>query len=728
MGREAKQAIPSLVEALKDEDGDVRISAAFALVRIKLEVKQAIPVLIEALKSEDANIRFDAAKALGAIGPEAKQAIPALVEALKEQPRMFAGGPAEALGRIGPEAVPALTEALKDRSLRFGAAIALSEIGLEAKQAMPALIEALKDESPTIRSSIARALGSIATALFDTKSTEALPLLREAYEALLADPALKDEASTVKRTIDYFETLWWVNLTNRIERFIQNHPFISLAIAAYLVLQLAWLFLFWRWPLLLLKIVTSLGKVGEKLRIPKLDIPVPVPPLLVFPLFYYRSRLLNAWVQHYLVNAKENFNSKQTVLQRKVYVALPVSINDKTCDSLSVASLQPTFNKSKVTVLVTGEGGTGKTSLACQMAIWAMQTDQQKRLYKTYPALSVLIESNLEPRIDGKDVLTEAVHGQLRDLIGETEPIFEELFIQLLRKGRVLVIVDSLSELNEATRKSLRPTEKGFPIAALVVTSRIEEDMGGAIKTTIRPLRLKSNALSGFFHDYLSQCGKRELFEDEEFFDGCRRLSQIVGGREITVLIAKMFAEQMVASKEETSDRELPRNLPDLMQGYIKTLNDQIKADKLDTLAVLGSARVVAVKCLEQTYRPAPAKIGEVIDALATDTDAKALLKYLEGRLRLIQTTGAAGDEIRFSLDPLAEYLTGLYLVETYRDDGEKWRAFIDYAQEQPGAPEAIKGFLLAVHDCCVEKGSEYRVPEKVKDELAKLAGLDQER
>ncbi len=35
------------------------------------------------------------------------------------------------------------------------------------------------------------------------------------------------------------------------------------------------------------------------------------------------------------------------------------------------------------------------------------------------------------------------------------------------------------------------------------------------------------------------------------------------------------------------------------------------------------------------------------------------------------------------------------------------------------------QGFLLAVRDCCVEKGSEYLVPEKINDELAGLAGLD---
>src|SRR6185503_928885 len=167
------------------------------------------------------------------------------------------------------------------------------------------------------------------------------------------------------------------------------------------------------------------------------------------------------------------------------------------------------------------------------------------------------------------------------------EPIYEELFIQLLRKRRVLVILDSMSELDEMTRKSVRPALSDFPIAALVVTSRIDEDLGGATKTMVSPMRLRSYSLSTFLHEYLTRSGKRKLFEDEEFFDGCRRLSQIVSEREITVLIARLYADQMIASKEWTSDGELPRNFPDLMQGYVKNLNNKVQADKLDTNTVL---------------------------------------------------------------------------------------------------------------------------------------------
>jgi HEAT repeat protein len=622
----------------------------------------------------------------------------------------------------------------QDATVRRSAAFALARIGPEAKEAAPALIVALKDQDAAVRRSAAEALGQIATALFDTRSTESLVQLKAAYEALGVHPdsEVKKQAIRVKRTIDYFESLWWVEARNRAIKAISDHPYISLAITAYLLLQLTWLLFFWLRPLSLLKVIISLSKTGEKYKIPKFEIPIPLKTALVFPVFHYRPRLLDAWVRYHLVISRENFAKKQTVAQRKVYVTMPALIDEQMRESISAAALQPIFDKKKATLLIAGEGGAGKTSLACQMATWAMADEPVHQLCRTHQMLPVLVEANLEPRTDNKDMLVETVRGSLRELIGEPEPIFEELLLHLLRKRRVLVIVDSLSELDETTRKSVRPASADFPVAALVVTSRIDETLGGASKTPLRLLRLKSDRLSTFMDRYLEHLGKRELFKDKEYFDECSRLSDIVSDRDITVLIAKMYAEQMVAAKEadagaRASGHDMPRNLPDLMLGYVNNLNEQVKAERQDIDKVIRVSKVVAWECLKHTCRPTTVKRADVLKALINEADAETLLKYLSGRLHLIQTAGPISDLVRFSLDPLAEYLAALYLVERCREFEDLWKEFFDIAEKQPGAPETIKGFLLAVRDCCLEKGIGYNVPEWVGNKLAQLAGLDEE-
>lgn len=170
----ATEAVPALADALQDENDQVRTTAVFALSKIGPKAKAAVPALILALKDKQSLIRAGAAQTLERIGPHAKPAVPALIEALKKDSRDHSA--VAALGAIGPsakEAVPLLINALEngDEYLRRRAAWALGNIGPASKPAMPALIAAAKNK----RSEDAiRALGKIGA---DTKTT--VPLLIE---------------------------------------------------------------------------------------------------------------------------------------------------------------------------------------------------------------------------------------------------------------------------------------------------------------------------------------------------------------------------------------------------------------------------------------------------------------------------------------------------------------------------------------------------------------------
>jgi hypothetical protein len=86
-------------------------------------------------------------------------------------------------------------------------------------------------------------------------------------------------------------------------------------------------------------------------------------------------------------------------------------------------------------------------------------------------------------------------------------------------------------------------------------------------------------------------------------------------------------------------------------------------------------------------------------------------VNYLERNLRLVQVIGAGRDKVKFALDPLAEYLAGLYVVEHYDGNEQLWRDFLAKTDSVPDAPGAIKGFLLAVRDCCLTPEAEQNVP-----------------
>lgn len=760
LGRIGQIAVPALIEALKEEDAEFRKLAAFALSWMGAEAKKAVPVLIEllgnkdekvrwhairslggigpvakgvvsalmkALRDENSEVRAIAASALGEIGPEAKAAVPALIDALRDPADSVRRSSAEALGLIGPDAkaaVPALIVALRGGSsiVENSAAEALGRIGIDAKAAVSALVSALSDSIKYTRESAAEALAKIAAELQDASETVMIKELRAARDAMLSDPnpTIREHGNTVRRSVEFLELLepkWWQPICRNVLKWVSVHPFYSLFITTYALWIIGWLITFWIRPLALLRINNILKQFNFGLPKSLGGMKVPLHFLLIVGFLNYRLRVLDAWVKANISSFRKRFAEKDTVRNRKIHISVPVEINGKTIQNLTGKHLKPMFEKRYGCLLIWGEGGSGKTSLACRVANFAMSEDQETLLCE-HLMLPVLIEHELDPS-QSENVLIEATGGQLKDLTGQTEPIPSEMIERLLRYERILVIVDHLSEMSKKTRGLIKPERSDFPANALVVTSRLKETLGGIIKTEVRPLRISGNLLSSFMEAYLTQREKRDLFGDPEFFDACRQLSMMVGDRDITLLLAKLYTEQMISNKERLTVSDLPDNIPDLMLSYLNELNLGVTENRLDDRLVHSDAKVLAWECLKQTFRPTSARYDDVVSALGCE-DPEMRLKYLEERLHLIQAVQPTQNRFRFLLDPLAEYLAGLHLLELYGENDESWRKFLTEADAKQGVPEETKGFLLALRDCCITKGKEMRIPDFVEQEVAR--------
>jgi HEAT repeat protein len=175
--------LPGMVEALRDPDPLVRVSAARAIGQVGPGAADAVPALSVALRDGDPRVRFDVAVALGRVGPAGADAAPALARALGDPAGEVRVGAAMGLGGLGGgarEAVPALVQALRDGNavLRMSAASALGGIGSDARAAVPALRTALGDNNTSVRTSAASALGNIGSA-----AREAIPELRRLAES-----------------------------------------------------------------------------------------------------------------------------------------------------------------------------------------------------------------------------------------------------------------------------------------------------------------------------------------------------------------------------------------------------------------------------------------------------------------------------------------------------------------------------------------------------------------
>jgi hypothetical protein len=101
--------------------------------------------------------------------------------------------------------------------------------------------------------------------------------------------------------------------------------------------------------------------------------------------------------------------------------------------------------------------------------------------------------------------------------------------------------------------------------------------------------------------------------------------------------------------------------------------------------------------------------------------DAEARLDYLQKRLLLVAVTGVREDRVRFKLDPLAEYLAAMDLIERLKAQPTKWRHLL---KDTVSNADSAREFLLALRDCVRTSPG---VPSFVVSELTTLLNGNRE-
>jgi hypothetical protein len=453
--------------------------------------------------------------------------------------------------------------------------------------------------------------------------------------------------------------------------------------------------------------------------------------VLLMGFFHYHRRVLDAWVNVHAPAVRENFGQLNTVKDRAAYVPMPLmlydGVNEQELFEPHVEDFREFFQQSATVLLIRGEAGVGKTSLACQLAASALHSDPQLRLC-SHPILPVLLEDDLvtSPGQDANTILIDAVSAALSNLVNTSQPLSADLVGQLLRQRRILLVVDHLSGMGEETRTLIKPQRDGFPAKLLIITSSLSEQFQfGANVQYIVPQCLVSTHMATFVDAYLMLKQSRHRLNDAMFFDLCQRLASLAGERDLSILFARMFIDQALSSAPagEVVSKATPRNMPELIEGHVHGLYRAVSSDihippPVEILE--NAAKQVAWACVKETLRSRCIHISTVQSLLADRMDD---LQWLID-MGLIVRGGSDNAWLRFSLTPVAEYLAGLYLVEQYSENETLWRRFLSHAQAVAGAPQSTKTFLLAVHDCCVVMSTKTGVPEFVLLELSKAADL----
>ncbi|WP_242723975.1 hypothetical protein [Microcoleus vaginatus] len=95
--------------------------------------------------------------------------------------------------------------------------------------------------------------------------------------------------------------------------------------------------------------------------------------------------------------------------------------------------------------------------------------------------------------------------------------------------------------------------------------------------------------------------------------------TEIAGYRNITVLLAKLYADQLIAKKQGTRDGNLPDNIAELMLHYLNQVNHSVPGEKFSDYTVHKDAKIIPWECLKPTYRSAAANRQNARSALGEE-------------------------------------------------------------------------------------------------------------
>ncbi|HEY7372636.1 MAG TPA: hypothetical protein VIF57_10790 [Polyangia bacterium] len=585
----------------------------------------------------------------------------------------------------------------------------LESLGSAGKGALEQIVQALGNgaaPSPQRMKIIAGVMVRLATDLADATDVSALPVVESAL-VTLRKRQLDGPARDMARAVAVLENAHLAKAVHAVFDFMMKNVALTIGLAYVLLAFLLGVVLLAVAPFAIFRLDEAARRLPE-ISLPKWlgGVTVSARSLLVMTMFRRHRRVLAAWVRKAAPTVRVTFGAKTVVEQRIVCVPMPASVNGQPVLALGQAALAEALRVDRFAVAFEGEGGAGKSTMAFLMGRLAMAESPQEQLHKTM-MLPVLIDSDL---VGENPTLLGAIAAELSSLVRSQEILRGEFVRALAAQQHLLIIVDGLSERSAKTQEAIVKGISDIPVSALVVTSRREVQVPGA-KIPIRPLRIQGNSVATFLHGYLEAKGERRTFtDDEEFFRICKDLSALTRGRDITPLLAKMYAEYAVARKlGRASAESAPRNVPELMISYARAV--AAGQDGYDWDATQQLLRTIAWECVSDAWIPGTASRERVRQALGDDADAK--LRFAIERLQFVQETALG---VRFTLDPLAEYLAAMHVLVAH---GHAWSDTLERLRAGIGNGRA-DNFRTVLEDC-------YRCPEIGKsvsdDVVAKLLG-----
>ena len=446
--------------------------------------------------------------------------------------------------------------------------------------------------------------------------------------------------------------------------------------------------------------------------------------------------VLDAWVRKHVEVARRALLERDTVRKRALFVDMPVALESDGGSSLALtraeiaAMVRTVFRSRRGAVGICGPGGSGKTTIAAQIARWSCSEDPEDWVFG-HRTIPVWIDSETTD-------LVKDVDGELRALVAPEE-LEDDIVHALLVNQRLLVIVDGLSERARKTQEHVHGIYRTrVPPNALILTGRVEPDIEAL--PIIRPQLIDEATIVPFIQQYVNLAHVRSGLRGRAQLAIAGRALDIVEARgqrvPMTPLLVCMFVDSAVDASTRNEAQlppgELVNSVPELIVEYLFRMNPQGRdtPNRLDDRFMIRVAKAVSRTLLEPDFLPKELRDKEVNPTVekvrreylgtegATAPDTESIVRRLVDNDIVEERLRGGTRFLRVRLDPVAEYLAAIDWAEDAGPDDSKWEALLERLADPDFKGD---GFLLALFDVVSTYGEDFAIPARVGRRLESL-------
>jgi hypothetical protein len=425
-------------------------------------------------------------------------------------------------------------------------------------------------------------------------------------------------------------------------------------------------------------------------------------------------RALDDWVEAHVGDYRAPFISHPIVRDRKILIDLPVKINGRPNEEPWSELKRLVSRDAPMSILIAGPGGVGKTTLACHIGRRAIEAVSETYSGKNRMLPLLIIDAEVPKEAAKANGFYPFIAGVLRSALNENRRISVPLVKALLRSGRVLLIVDGLTDGSFANQV-FDPRRHDFEVRRLVATSRNRILPG--MNTLIEVEAIPINSLYDFLDQYLTEMDEHQEGtrpSDDQILYACGDLKRLLGGTPCTPLLATMWAKEI--GSPATTGR--PRGVMSLIDSYVRRILLPTSSNETFIHRLGIDAAKIAEHQLGLEYRPNYITRAAALDVLRklSPKDVERRFTLLE-KSQILESPSPDSNIVRIAPDPLAEHLVARLRTEEFQGDSADWRKFLGRLRKK-GLPA---GFVSALAACAEDEVYGRMIPPQIREEIKEL-------